>query len=514
MNSNLVKKILILFITILFIVGCKKDKPEIKDLFSITLNPVKQSGDTLFLEWNSVNTPFFKSYLIYRATGLIGSTPYVIPPDKNHTKFTDIDIAPKQEISYRVAALLTTGDTIFSNTQFVKTDSLMVDLLPLTTYNDSVKLNWSVNYKHQPGVVTLTRKAEGRETELIKLHNLAITTYTDKNIPYTTEISYKITAEVIYDPKKSESNTQSYIRKDIRFSNVKAFNILFDQGNKLIYFLGKEGDIQIFDLTADKITASINSGVQIGYSDLGIYNNSNELYVPRNDGWIFVYDATTLVKKDQILVGAGIKPGFVVYNNGMLFVNTDAWMNNPLRVYSRPGRNLLSQGGFWNDRRIKVIPGSNSELIEVSMSPSGLPVSYYAFDQSGKPVTEKRNILMNSYIAHGKIFEMFPSGEKFITGEDGNILNKNLELVSKLQNINKKFNSYYFDVSANEILAGTADKSIEIFSMSTNQHIRSINTTYYPYKIFKSDNKILVIGAYYKRDNNYDIPEKLFIEII
>ena len=58
------------------------------------------------------------------------------------------------------------------------------------------------------------------------------------------------------------------------------------------------------------------------------------------------------------------------------------------------------------------------------------------------------------------------------------------------------------------------DKSIEVFSMTTYQHIRSINTTCYPYKIFKSDNKIICIGTYHKRDHNYQIPDNLFIEFI
>ena len=61
-----------------------------------------------------------------------------------------------------------------------------------------------------------------------------------------------------------------------------------------------QGNIALFNVRTRAITKQIATNCTIGYCGLGVYNGVTELYVPRDDGWVFIYDATTLQQIDQI----------------------------------------------------------------------------------------------------------------------------------------------------------------------------------------------------------------------
>lgn len=513
-----------LFSAFVILLGCvKKEAPISISSSSISLMPVRQSTDSVFLQWNAQTAPSFRHYIVLRSWNGAAWSYIATNSGSSNTTFTDIQIMPDWDLRYKVVAEFSNGDTVESNIQPIKTDPLKIDLDPLQITNDSIILNWHTNYtKYAPGQYFVFRKVENMEkTERARIYDIGKTTYTDKDIPYTTNITYEVVFKPQYNSSEVKSVERTYQRKEIKMADIKAFDVLYDAEKKLIYFFNSTGEIKIFDIAADKITHSVNAGVvmvttgpAIGYSDLATFNNEKELYVPTADGRIIIYDALTLAMKSQIQVGNGISTHSVFFNNGLIFADTDAWMNNPLRVFSRTGRNLVEQGGFWNSRMIKKIPGSNTEMVEVAMYPSGLALSYYSFNSSGKILTQLKDVEMNSYDAHGKIFEMLGSNGRFITSEAGNIFSKDLLQVGQLQNINKKFGSYAVDNTSNEIYAGTNEKTIEVYSLSNYQHLRTIHTKYYPFKVFKTGNQIISTGTLYKRDSNFDIPEKLFIELL
>jgi hypothetical protein len=88
---------------------------------------------------------------------------------------------------------------------------------------------------------------------------------------------------------------------------------------------------------------------------MGTFNNVKEIYVPRSDGWVFVYNAETFEKIDQI--GIGSPSSCVINNNGNLFISTDQWTNYPLRVFSRTTKQQISKSGDYEDTRLRMIPG-------------------------------------------------------------------------------------------------------------------------------------------------------------
>lgn len=496
--------------------GCSRNNDLDLKEYPFQLNQIRQTNDSLVVEWNKTTVPRFKNYLLMKSWNNADWFDLAILADRNTTKFIDDQIVPNANYYYKIKVVLTNGDTLISNMQSVKTDSIRLQLFPPEKVAEGVQLRWVSNYvKYILGRYVIYRKVEDQEKVAIGYNsNLENRSYTDITIPYTTKLSYEIALQLQYSTNDVYSNEQLYVRKEIKMADTKAFDIQFDANKKAIYFFNSDGNVLLFDLNADKITASVNVGAGIGYADFGIYKSNVELYVPTDDGRIVIYNAATLVKTDEIQVGASLQINSVVCNNGMLFASTSAWMNNPLRVYSRTGKNLLSQGGYWYSRRIKIIPGSATELIEVAMEPSGLGLSYMSFDQAGNPVKMIKDVLTDAYGQHGKIFEMLPGGEKFISGEAGNIFNKDLRPEGRLQAINKNFGAFYIDGSSNEIYAVTSDRSVEVFSLSTYQHLRTISTTYYPFKVFKSDGKLVVVGTLYKRDNVYMDAEKLFIEIL
>ncbi len=520
MMAGIISKILALLVVFSCgIMSCVKNEPAVEDnaVLMLQLHPAIQSNDTIFLKWNKVNSLKLKQYIILKSWNSSGWS-LAATATTELAGYTDREILPHTEIRYKIVAELTNGDTIESNIQHIQTDSVKVVLQPLKASGDSVQLEWTANYQsYLFGTYHLYRKTEnGPWNQLSRVGNPSNRLFTDKNIPFTTSIAYQVVFRYQYQPLEVKSNEQYYTRKEIKLADIKAFDVRYDASEGIIYFFSNAGDIQIFDIKADKVTHSTSAGAPIGYCDLGIYNGGKELFVPVSTGKIIIYDALSLTKKDELQIGAGIKPGFLFYNNGLIFVNTDAWMNKPLRVFSRAGKTLIEQGGFWNDRMIKMIPGSNTEMIELAMSPSGLGASYYSFNDAGSIIVEQKDVPINPYAVHGKIFEMFTDNSKrFITNIAGNIFGKNFQQEGQLQNINRRYWTYCFDNAAKEIFAGSEEKTVEVFSSNSFQHLRTIPTQYYPFKIFRNGNGFISVGTLYKRSESYyEVPEKLFIEFL
>lgn len=383
---------------------------------------------------------------------------------------------------------------------------------------DSIKLSWSALTSANFYAYVIMRRdyLEGAFTQVgdIIVDNNKTTAF-DVNIPYSPEVSYQIIGQN-YNAPSVLSNTVSYKTSGINLLDISPFDVIYRDEEQLLYFFEKSGRISLYDLNTDKIINQIETQATIGYADIESFEGRQELYVPRNDGWIFVYDALTLEKITQITVG--LESTCVVSQNNILYVSTSAWTNRPLKVYQRADRKLIAETGDYDRTRFRKIPGSTTQLIEITLNVGPTGQYFYEFTKEGVPVKYATDIYHGDYPLDAGIFAFFPDGSKYITANTGSIYTIDLLYDKSLPRGNLLYTDFCFDNAGQSLFAATTGKSIEIYATANYDHMKSVKTKAYPYKIFKTDTGLLSVsrmsqtGTY---DSNYYNPtNKILLEKI
>lgn len=323
-----------------------------------------------------------------------------------------------------------------------------------------------------------------------------ITSFKDKNVPFSSYLEYQIVGILSkgYGENYIFSNSKKYERPDIKVFDYNPCDIIPDIANNRFYFIEKEaGRISIFDYEKLAVQKSITTNAEIGYSSLGTYNNIKELYVPRKDGWVFVYNAETLEKIDQIDIK---NPSSCVVNkNGKLFVSTDAWTRKPLKVVSRDTKAIISESGDHDDVRLRIIPNTNTEIIEVTINVGPTDIDYFKFDAGGMFLYHRSDRYHGDYPLNASVFQFFPDAEKFITSTEGAIYDIDMNYINRLPQGNLAFSDYAFNSTTSLIYCACSDsKSIVSYSYPDLVKKETIKTKAYPYKIFKKDNVLICIS--------------------
>ncbi len=354
--------------------------------------------------------------------------------------------------------------------------------------------------------------------------NAAITQYVDKQAPPHPYLAYQIVGCVASGDNAHPfdyiySGAAAYERPDINVVNTyHLLDVIPDLSRQWLYMIQKDpGRIQIVNYRTLAEVNKLESDVKIGYCALGKYNGADELYVPRSDGWIYIYDPVTLAVRDKINV---TYPSFCVVSNGdKLFVSTNQWMNDPLRVYDRATKQLITRTGDFKETRMRLVPGTNTDILEVTTNTMPVDQHYYRFNSAGGIISHNADRYHADYPLHHDAFRFFPDGQKYITGRDGTIYNIDMTYAGRLQGVSHEFSSYEFSQDGSVVYCGCAsDKAIRSFSTSTNSAIKSYRTIGYPRRLFREGNSLICVSFaestdyFYYEYNSY--PSRVMVEKI
>lgn len=382
---------------------------------------------------------------------------------------------------------------------------------------DSLALSWTkldnpdlIEYRvmrrlslSDPGVVLNSWQYQYGGTKL------TATRFTDKTVPYTSYVDYQIVG-TLPNGQSIKSNTLVIKRPDIKTIAISPFDVQFNRTRRQLYFFEKSGTISQYSLTSNTLGKSINTASTIGYSDFATFNGVPELYVPRNDGWVFVYNAETLEKIDQLNVGSAAS--CLVAHNGLLYVSTASWLNRPLKVYNRASKALVAETGDWNSTRFKRVPGSSLELLEMTLTIGPPDQHYYSFTPGGSVLTHFADRYHGDHQVDATIFEIFPAGTKYITSAEGTIYSKALVYEATLPRGNLDFTSFCFDAAGQTVYGGTTSRTVEGYSLANYTHTRTFTTKAYPYRLFEDGSNGLVCLSSSTPFSAYGTPSQLIIE--
>ena len=375
---------------------------------------------------------------------------------------------------------------------------------PIIT-GENVSLTWSkmanqrfVEYM----VLRRNYKSSGQITTssiIAEISDASTTSYIDKNPPYTPYLEYQVIAVLLSnDPQIPEnifSNIVPYERPEIKVFRLGPTDVIPDLDHNRLYVIsGDSGKITILNTETLTIEKSITTNAIIGYGDLGELSGSPEIYIPRNDGWVFIYDAETLEKKDQINFGGTASS--IIYNGGKLFItgaSSSGYYSYNIVAYDRITKNVLSTNTLYDNLRLKLVQNSNTFLFGVPVSSSYYNLSSLEFDSNGQLI-EILNHNSNHPLS-ADIFRVFPAGQLMITGNKGNIFDKDLEYKISLPYGSYEFSDFAINNSETIIYASSGNyKSVISYSYPDCSQIREYQTKGYPKYVFLRDNMLICLS--------------------
>jgi hypothetical protein len=380
-------------------------------------------------------------------------------------------------------------------------DKIVLNNLEMT--NNSIKLSWTkLDNSKFISYYVIRRDFKGTNSlsysDLIKvISDPDLTTYTDEEIPYTPYLEYQVVGAISTgDPQNPTivySNIKSYERPDIKIFSFALTDIIPDLQNNILYiFESDSGKISRLNFESGTIEKTIITNATIGFGDLGLINNVWQIVVPRNDGWIFFYDAATLSKTDQINYGG--TAASAVLNDNKVFVSGESstsWYES-VGVFDCETRELISETSVYDLLRLKHIPGSHSKFYGISSS-SYSELYSFQFDNSGNYMSQMSNNI--SYSTDDQIFRLFPDGNHFITSRDGVVVDKDLNYTVTLPHGNYTFSDFEFSENSGLIYCACSNfKKVLAFANPGYNQVQEFNTTGYPARIFRKGNELICLS--------------------
>ncbi|HNX66983.1 MAG TPA: hypothetical protein PKH02_08885 [Bacteroidales bacterium] len=396
-------------------------------------------------------------------------------------------------------------------------------LKDLKVVGDTITLTWTkLDALNFSGYLIVRKDSKNTDVDpsiyqnvVAQIYDPGATSYTDKNIPLAPYLEYQVIGILSNNSTHNYifSNSKAYQRPEIKVFGFNILDVIPDLSKNRFYIIEKnEGKISIFNYETLETVKSITTGATIGYCSLGLNAETRELYVPRNDGWVFVYNSETLEKIDQIDIGH--PSSCVINNNGKLFISTDAWTERPLKVFDRASKLLVSENGDFEDTRLRRIPNTNTEIIEVTLHIGPTDLDYYRFDASGNFVLHQNDKYHGDYPLSAEIFQFFPDGNNFITGSEGAIYDIRMNYINRLPHGNLSYSDYAFNADASLIYCSCSNAKL-IVSYSNNNFVKvkEYKTVGYPFKIYRKDNALICLSNT-AINSNYSAQSKFIIEKI
>lgn len=403
-------------------------------------------------------------------------------------------------------------------TEVVVTPPVIENKINLTSsYNDSaetVSLSWTLagDNTYMQYKIVRSDSQNGSQTELLTVGPTQFS-YTSI-VPFNAYFEYQIIG-IKTNGEQVKSNIVKVERPDIKLLNLKTFDAQFDKNTGKLYLLDTDGKIALYDVNSGTVTHQISTNATLGYSDIGTYNGSVELYVPRNDGWVDIYDGNDLTLKAQVNFGMPLIS--TVYHNGILYGSSSNSNNSVIKSASRTTNTIISQSPqlYYNTGRMKKSVGTSVKLYTITQNITPIDLDLYNFDLNGNYINHQDDIYHGDYPLNYRIFETFPDG-RVITSSSGSVYNSQMVYQNNLPSGNSKLTSFDFD--SNSIIAGNMSKAIEFYNINTYTKTQTINTKKFPYKVFSYNNKVVCVSSTTQLNvQSYDysnvVPENVMIEV-
>lgn len=321
--------------------------------------------------------------------------------------------------------------------------------------------------------------------------------FTDELPPIEFQVCYFI--RVTNNENNSRnSNLETVDLPSGHIFNFEAFDMLKHPSENYIYLIDQSGQKLIkFDYENLEVVNETNLQGFVKYCDIGNNGFGVEIYVPSDNGNVYVYDAesldlTTTISTDIAATCAVLDE----LGNVIISVRPSPWWEDPIRTFSRSNGINIDGGGEWDDERLRKVPNTN-EYISINEGSSPPDMNYYTFDDSGNFGEYEDDDYHGNHPLNAQIFRISNDGTYCITSRDGAVYlaNSSMEFKGLLQSGPLEFSDFAFSDDGATIYAATSNrKSIQIGNYPSLIRYDEILTKGFPVFIIRDGDKIISLS--------------------
>lgn len=408
------------------------------------------------------------------------------------------------------------------DTDSVRRKSTTITLNEPTYTDNKVELSWTVSNDSISSFNVIRVIGESIDQYQISYNDIASNldkntlTFTDEDVPYTPFITYLIQGIIYkgnnnpYNYKYVLSNSKTFSR-EISVMDFAANDVLLYARQNSIFLIDKENGLLKSYNYITKEQKDFDFKTRIGFCSLNKNGQTDELVVPRSDGWLDIYNAQDFQLIEQIKISAYSIASSVIKGN--LIFNCTTSSDEPMIVYNRDTKQIVSKLTWYGDenRRLEIIPNTNTELFGVN----SYEISYYNYDASGILISREYKDPWDDEYAVSARYCIIPNTKKFISAPLGNIYDNTISYISGLPRGNLKYSDFLVNNDGTKVYASSSNtKSIEIYNLSNLSHSGTIQTKAYPYRIFYNNGEIIVVSKTEFVDDYYTTDYDLVVETI
>ncbi len=335
------------------------------------------------------------------------------------------------------------------------------------------------------------------EEVLISITDKNITQYTDETPPLDFQACYHIRVTNKHERSATSSNYVVDLPSEMVF-NFVPYDMLKHPTEPFVYLLDQGGQrILQFDYQSMQVVDEVTLPGTIGYGDIADNGFGVEVYIPCNDGSIYIFDAENLEQTATIYTGLQTK-SVVANSQGHVIASVapDPWFDQPVRTYSRASGINIDGGGDHDRDRLRKIPGKN-EYISISTGISPRDMEFFRLTDEGTIDLHQDDQYHSEYPLNANIFRVSDDGTYVITSSYGAvyIANSSMEYRGELQRGTLHFSDFAFSEDGSTIYAATSNrKSIQIGHYPSLIRDDEILTKGYPVMIVRDGNQIISLS--------------------
>lgn len=340
--------------------------------------------------------------------------------------------------------------------------------------------------------------------------------YIDKLPPFVSEVYYYVRISNTEDQTRN-SNKIKVAEPAGKIYYYSVTDAVIHPTEPIIYIIDNASQkLRAINYITQTVINSVSLQGTAGKIDIGNNGFGLEIYVPNNNGFIHVYNASTLNLVTSINTGLATK---CVVTNGHGYVvaslTPSPWWEQPVRTYSRStGINISGNTGSVNEANIlKFIPNSDN-IISISTSVSPVDMDFFQLDNAGKINATINDNYHGDHPLDPYIFRISSNSEFVITGNAGAVYSASSSMIYKgmIDRGALYFSDFAFSKDGNTIYAGTSNRtSLQIIKYPELTRKDEILTKGYPKFLFYHKGEIICLSKINMNSENFAI-ERIIIE--
>ncbi len=283
------------------------------------------------------------------------------------------------------------------------------------------------------------------------------------------------------------------------FPGLEQVEVLIDIEAKLLYFvqLGS-GVVSTVSYVDNRLVArdSIRRRLVPGTLAPPSGQQPKALYVPTEDGWLYVLDPATLaIQKRLFLEELGISS---VIASGSTFIAATHRGNygGKIKVYDRTTNNLIDESAYYSYVSLFKFTEYPRTFFSITSVPAQL--ARFALTDDDKITSISEDNYNGDHPLRSEIVVVAPNGSRFVTTGQGAIYNNSLvheQTLAPYSYFDPAYQHYAFNDDGSVLYAASADEfKIEQIPLPGKEVAATFYTSGHPYRLFKDGEHLVVVN--------------------